>query len=96
MENIFENLENLPISEECFNDIMNMVEEIINEVSLNKQREAAKKVLPERKRKYLSKYADVLDAADEVGSENVPDGNLKDLERAEKRYKDAEEKAENK
>jgi hypothetical protein len=60
------------------------------------KKKAAKKVLPERKREYLSKYADVLDAADEVGSENVPDGNLKDLKRAEKRYKDAEEKAENK
>lgn len=30
---IFESLENLPISEECFNDIMDMVEAIINEVS---------------------------------------------------------------
>ena len=60
------------------------------------KKEAAKKVLPERKREYLSKYADVLDAADEVGSENIPDGNLKDLERAEKRYKHAEKEAEKK
>ena len=31
MEKIFESLKNLPISEECFNEIMDMVEEIINE-----------------------------------------------------------------
>ena len=31
--NIFENLENLEVSEACFNDIMDIVEEIINEVS---------------------------------------------------------------
>ena len=30
---IFESLENLPVSEECLNDIMGIVEEIINEVS---------------------------------------------------------------
>ena len=29
--NIFENLENLNVSEECFNDIMGIVEEILNE-----------------------------------------------------------------
>ena len=30
---IFESLENLPVSEECFDEIMGIVEEIINEVS---------------------------------------------------------------
>ena len=30
--NIFENLENLNVSEECFNDIIGIVEEIINEL----------------------------------------------------------------
>ena len=64
--------------------------EILEKYTQEQKKGIAKKVLPERKREYLSKYADVLDAADEVGSENVPDGNLKDLERAEKRYKDAE------
>ena len=33
---IFENLENLNVSEECFNDILNIVEEIINEISDDK------------------------------------------------------------
>ena len=33
MESIFENLENLNVSEECFQDILNIVEEIINEIS---------------------------------------------------------------
>ena len=31
--NIFESLENLEVSESCFDDIMGIVEEIINEVS---------------------------------------------------------------
>ena len=31
--NIFESLENLNVSEECFNSIMDIVEEIINEIS---------------------------------------------------------------
>ena len=34
--NIFESLENLNVSEECFNDIMGIVEEIINEISDDK------------------------------------------------------------
>ena len=41
---IFENLENLNVSEECFDDIMSIVEEVINEVSkdyLNDKREKA-------------------------------------------------------
>lgn len=31
--NIFESLENLSVSEECFDEIMGLVEEVINEVS---------------------------------------------------------------
>lgn len=77
-------------------EAIKIMESIINEYTKEDRKEAAKKVLPERKREYFSKYADVLDAADEVGSENVPDGNLKDLERAEKRYKHAEKEAEKK
>ena len=41
---IFESLENLDVSEECFNNIMSIVEEVINEVSkdyLNDKREKA-------------------------------------------------------
>ena len=41
MENIFESLENLNISEECFDEIMGIVEEIINEVSVKRWRQAA-------------------------------------------------------
>ena len=33
---IFESLENLPVSEECFDEIMGIVEELINEVSAEK------------------------------------------------------------
>ena len=33
---IFENLENLNVSEKCFNDIMVLVEEVINEISDDK------------------------------------------------------------
>lgn len=39
--NIFENLEELNVSEECFEDILNIVEEYINEVSLDKHLKAA-------------------------------------------------------
>ena len=39
--NILESLENLNVSEECFNDIMGIVEEIINEVSVNMWKQAA-------------------------------------------------------
>ena len=63
---------------------------IINEFDEEDRKEAAKKVLPARKREYLSKYCDYLDAAD-MGE--VPDGNVKDLETAEKRYRDAKKKA---
>ena len=41
---IFESLENLNVSEECFDEIMGIVEEVINEVSkdyLNDKREKA-------------------------------------------------------
>ena len=31
--NIFESLENLNVSEECFDDIINIVEEIINQLN---------------------------------------------------------------
>ena len=57
------------------------------------KKKAAKKVLDDRKREYLSKYANVLDAANIDGSENVPDGDMKDLERAEKRYEHAKKVA---
>lgn len=41
---IFESLENLNVSEGCFDDIMDIVEEIISEVSIGKWTDAAKSV----------------------------------------------------
>ena len=46
---IFESLENLNVSEECFDEIVGIVEEIINEVSIGKWKEAAASSLPKRK-----------------------------------------------
>jgi uncharacterized protein (UPF0147 family) len=45
---IFENLENLNVSEECFNDIMDIVEEIISERTVNDIKRAAKNSLDVR------------------------------------------------
>ena len=47
---IFENLENLNVSEECFNDIMDIVEELLSEkiTDWDNYVKAAEKVLPER------------------------------------------------
>ena len=47
---IFENLENLNVSEECFNDIMNMVEEIIEERDFTSRPEAAKNSIEGRRK----------------------------------------------
>ena len=52
----------------------------------DKRPEAAKKSIDGRRKEYLNKLANVLDAADIYGSENVPDGDVKDLDRAEGRY----------
>lgn len=46
---IFEQLENLNVSEECFDDIMDIVEEYINEVSVGLLSRAAASSLPKRK-----------------------------------------------
>ena len=45
--NIFESLENLQVSEECFNDILSIVEEIINEVSRGEVGKRIQKALEE-------------------------------------------------
>ena len=68
-------------------------QEILEKITQEQHKEAGKKVLDDRKREYLSKYANVLDGADIYGSENVPDGDIKDLDRAKKRYKHAKEVA---
>ena len=54
-------LENLSISEECFNDIMDIVEEIINEVSMKRWKKAAENSIPYRQAevdKKTEKYED--------------------------------------
>ena len=47
--NIFESLENLNVSEECFDEIMGLVEEVINEVSVNMWKQAAQNSIPTRR-----------------------------------------------
>ena len=54
--NIFESLENLNVSEECFNSIINMVEEIINEVSDEWKQQCANSA--KEKREYFKKLYD--------------------------------------
>ena len=76
-----------------FYEALEEVLSVLEKFTEGDKKEAARKVIDSRKREYLSKYANVLDAADIDGSENVPDGDLKDLDRAEKRYKHAEEVA---
>lgn len=55
MNNIFESLYDLDISEECFNSIINLVEEYINEVSVGRWRQAAVNSLPGRIEKIENK-----------------------------------------
>lgn len=60
---IFESLENLNVSEECFNDIMNVVEEILSERDMFTRPKAAKNSIEGRQRKYyqaLDNYQDSL------------------------------------
>ena len=45
---IFESLENLDVSEECFNDILGIVEEYINETTRELRYKAAENSLPQR------------------------------------------------
>lgn len=56
---IFENLENLAVSEECFNDIMGIVEEIINEgPSVERVRKAAENSISARQAKFEKEAGD--------------------------------------
>ena len=52
---IFESLENLPISETCFNDIIRLAEEFINEVS-DKWKQDCKDKAASTKAHYSKKY----------------------------------------
>lgn len=47
--NILENLENLNVSEECYNDILTLAEEYINEVSASMLKQAAKNSMYSRR-----------------------------------------------
>ena len=59
--NILENLENLNVSEECFNDIMGLVEEVINEVS-DEWKQACKDSAREKSDYFKRKYNEAKDA----------------------------------
>ena len=59
--NIFENLENLQVSEECFNDIMGLVEEYISEVS-DEWKQACKDSAREKSEYFKRKYNEARDA----------------------------------
>ena len=52
--NIFENLENLNVSEECYNDIINLIETLLNESNYSAADVAnrARRVLSDRKKVY--------------------------------------------
>ena len=54
MESIFESLENLPISEECFNDIMDIVEAMLKDrMTMGELREKARRATNARHAQYL-------------------------------------------
>lgn len=59
--NIYESLENLQVSEECFNDIMGIVEDIINEVS-DEWKQACKDSAREKSEYFKRKYNEAKDA----------------------------------
>ena len=82
---IFENLENLNISEECFNDIMDIVEELLNENSLEQQKDNAVNALKDLYRTYNSGRRHY-----QGQSKKLP-GKIK---KAEKDFDDAGEKVE--
>ena len=52
---IFESLENLPVSEACFNDVINLVEEYINEL----KEETVDKAREERTRRHEEKMEEL-------------------------------------
>ena len=72
MESIFESLENLNVSEECFKDIISIVEAILDESNYSAAdiANAARKALPQRKEKYEKIQKDPkADMFDEIDAE---------------------------
>lgn len=58
--NIFENLENLQVSEECFDSILDIVESILNErVTVGDVQKAAENSLPSREAEFKKQTGDV-------------------------------------
>ena len=88
---IFENLENLNVSEECFEDILNIVEEYINEVSIGLLGRAANSSKVSR--------ANKGDVAAARGDERTADfydakaDHAEDLSKAFNKYGDSEKSA---
>ena len=75
MESIFESLENLNVSEECFEDIIGLVEEYINEVSFGAWTDTAKEVLPQRE-----KSANLATANVERLKKRLPEPDFEDVD----------------
>lgn len=63
---IFESLENLNISEECFNDILNLVEEYISEVKANTLRRAIGNNYEDRMNRYHQTMKDYNKSKEEL------------------------------
>lgn len=66
---IYESLEQLNVSEECFNEIMYIVEDIINEVSVGMWKRAAQNSLEGRKKEAKeanNNYEKVIDKVDNM------------------------------
>ena len=70
---IFESLENLNISEECFNDIMDIVEEIISERDAFTRPRAAKNSIEGRTKKYNDSYDKYYNTVkQDANDQNIP------------------------
>lgn len=91
--NIFESLENLNISEECFEEIMGIVEDLLNEVS-DKWKDDCMKSAVDKKLYFNSKYDDARDAYYKEPSSKNGDTVLDMLLLANK-HSDKEEKLRN-
>lgn len=60
--NIFESLENLQVSESCFNSIIELVEEFINEKVTKDDKEKVLKARKDREEKLSKRYSNIKNA----------------------------------
>ena len=81
MESIFESLENLNVSEECFNSILSIVEEIISEYDEKDRAEAANKVIPKRQQAFNAACAKLSKIQDKIPLERGLKGKLTSVEK---------------